>query len=72
MWRRENQSIPSREERDVFPLLKARVGIEDFTDDHHHHRHRHESLATLTPAEYAAKCTHVHQPVTDCEIDRHQ
>lgn len=49
-------------------LLEARVVIEDFKDDHNH-RHRHSSLGYLTPAEYAAKCTHNHQPVEGCEID---
>ena len=49
-------------------LLEARVVIEDFKDDHNH-RHRHSSLGYLTPAEYAAQCTHNHQPVEGCEID---
>ncbi|MCZ4080354.1 IS3 family transposase [Rhodococcus sp. H36-A4] len=49
-------------------LLEARVVIEDFKDDHNH-RHRHSSLNYRTPAEYAAKCTHIHQPVDGCEID---
>ncbi|WP_230591404.1 IS3 family transposase [Rhodococcoides fascians] len=49
-------------------LLEARVVIEDFEDDHNH-RHRHSSLGYLTPAEYAAHCTHNHQPVEGCEID---
>ncbi|WP_176224923.1 integrase core domain-containing protein, partial [Rhodococcus sp. 1168] len=48
-------------------LLEARVVIEDFQDDHNN-RHRHSSLGYLTPAEYAAQCTHTHQPV-GCEID---
>ena len=43
-------------------LLEARVVIEDFKDDHNH-RHRHSSMGYLTPAEYAAQCTHTHQPV---------
>lgn len=49
-------------------LLEARVVIEDFKDDHNN-RHRHSSLGYLTPAEYAARCTHTHQPVDGCEID---
>ena len=49
-------------------LLEARVVIEDFKDDHNH-RHRHSSLGYLTPSEYAAQCTHNHQPVEGCEID---
>lgn len=49
-------------------LLEARVVIEDFKDDHNH-RHRHSSLGYLTPSEYAAHCTHNHQPVEGCEID---
>ena len=48
-------------------LLEARVVIGDFKDDHNH-RHRHSSLGYLTPAEYAARCTHQHHPV-GCEID---
>jgi transposase InsO family protein len=43
-------------------VLKARVAIEDFKDDHND-RHRHSSLGYLTPAEYAARCTHAHHPV---------
>lgn len=50
------------------PLLEARVVIENFKDDHNN-RHRHFSLGYLTPAEYAAQCTHAHQPVDACEID---
>ncbi|MGV8874270.1 MAG: transposase, partial [Rhodococcus sp. (in: high G+C Gram-positive bacteria)] len=49
-------------------LLEARVVIGDFKDDHNN-RHRHSSLGYLTPAEYAAQCTHTHQPVEGCEID---
>jgi putative transposase len=49
-------------------LLEARVVIEDFKDDHNN-RHRHSSLGYLTPAEYAARCTHTHHPVDCCEID---
>ena len=49
-------------------LLEARVVIEDFKDDHNN-RHRHSSLGYRTPAEYAANCTHTHQPVDGCEID---
>ncbi|WP_370369893.1 IS3 family transposase [Mycolicibacterium sp. CH28] len=49
-------------------LLEARVVIDDFKDDHNH-RHRHSSLGYLTPSEYAARCTHTHQPVDGCEID---
>ncbi len=48
-------------------LLEARVVIGDFKDDHNH-RHRHSALGYLTPAEYAAGCTHRHHPV-GCEID---
>ena len=48
--------------------VSAKVVIEDFKDDHNH-RHRHSSLGYLTPAEYAAQCTHNHQPVEGCEID---
>uniref|UniRef100_UPI001475BC3F integrase core domain-containing protein n=1 Tax=Rhodococcus marinonascens TaxID=38311 RepID=UPI001475BC3F len=48
-------------------LLEARVVIGDFKEDHNH-RHRHSSLGYRTPAEYAARCTHIHQPV-GCEID---
>ena len=54
--------------RNYWPtLLEARVVIEDFKDDHNH-RHRHSALGYKTPAEYAAGCTHRHQPVA-CEID---
>jgi putative transposase len=38
-------------------LLEARVVIGDFKDEHNH-RHRHSALGYLTPAEYAASCTH--------------
>ncbi|MCX5044672.1 IS3 family transposase [Aldersonia sp. NBC_00410] len=47
-------------------LLEARVVIGDFKDDNNH-RHRHSALGYLTPAEYAAGCTHTHHPV-GCEI----
>jgi transposase InsO family protein len=54
--------------RNYWPtLLEARVVIEDFKNDHNH-RHRHSALGYKTPAEYAAGCTHRHQPVA-CEID---
>ncbi len=57
-------------------LLEARVVIEDFKDDHNH-RHRHSSRGYLTSSwgslphagPYAAKCTHIHQPVGGREID---
>ncbi|OZF01348.1 integrase core domain-containing protein [Rhodococcoides fascians] len=42
-------------------VLEARVVVEAFKDDHNH-RHRHSSLSYLTRAEYAAQCTHTHQP----------
>lgn len=48
-------------------LLEARVVIGDFKDDHNR-RHRHSALGYLTPAEYAARCTHTHTPV-GCEIN---
>jgi putative transposase len=48
-------------------LLEARVVIGDFKLEHNH-RHRHSALGYLTPAEYAAACTHTHHPVT-CEIN---
>ncbi|WP_280255018.1 IS3 family transposase [Nocardia wallacei] len=48
-------------------LLKARVMIGDFKDDHNR-RHRHSALGYLTPAEYAAACTHAHHPVA-CGIN---
>ncbi|WP_218017266.1 hypothetical protein, partial [Rhodococcus marinonascens] len=47
--------------------LRIRVVIGDFKEDHNH-RHRHSSLGYRTSAEYAARCTHIHQPV-GCEID---
>ncbi|WP_282780681.1 IS3 family transposase [Nocardia sp. CC201C] len=43
-------------------LLEARVVIGDFKVDHNR-RHRHSALGYLTPAEYAAACTHTHHPV---------
>src|SRR3546814_19703521 len=49
-------------------LLEARVVIEDFKDDHNH-RHRHSSLGYLTPAEYAAQCSHTHQPLSGSDTD---
>ncbi|WSF98921.1 IS3 family transposase [Nocardia vinacea] len=48
-------------------LLEARVVIGDFKTDHNH-RHRHSALSYLTPAEYAATCSHTHHPVV-CEIN---
>lgn len=48
-------------------LLEARVAIGDFKDDHNT-RHRHSALGYLTPAEYAAQCSHTHYPVA-CEIN---
>ncbi|MFF7939812.1 IS3 family transposase [Nocardia gamkensis] len=48
-------------------LLKARVVIGDFKDDHNR-RHRHSALGYLTPAEYAARCSHTHHPVA-CGIN---
>ncbi|GFG75418.1 hypothetical protein MBOT_27830 [Mycobacterium botniense] len=38
-------------------LLEARVVIGDFKHEHNH-RHRHSALGYLTPAEYAAQCSH--------------
>ncbi|WP_084014185.1 integrase core domain-containing protein [Mycolicibacter kumamotonensis] len=49
-------------------LLEARVVIGDFKHDHNH-RHRHSALGYLTPAEYAARCSHSRHPVA-CEINR--
>ncbi|MEU1550667.1 integrase core domain-containing protein [Nocardia sp. NPDC005745] len=43
-------------------LLEARVVIGDFKTDHNR-RHRHSALGYLTPAEYAAACTHTHHPL---------
>jgi putative transposase len=47
-------------------LFEARVVIGDFKDEHNR-RHRHSALGYLTPAEYAARCSHTHHPVA-CEI----
>ena len=41
--------------------------IGDFKHEHNH-RHRHSALGYLTPAEYAARCSHTHHPVA-CEIN---
>ncbi len=48
-------------------LFEARVVIGDFKDEHNH-RHRHSALGYLTPAEYAAACSHDHY-VMACEIN---
>ena len=48
-------------------LLEARVVIDDFKHEHNR-RHRHSALGYLTPAEYAARCSHTHHPVA-CEIN---
>lgn len=48
-------------------LTEARVVIGDFKDEHNR-RHRHSALNYLTPAEYAAQCSHSHHPVA-CEIN---
>ena len=48
-------------------LLEARVVIGDFKAEHNL-RHRHSALGYLTPAEYAARCSHTHHPVA-CTID---
>ncbi|GAB2640006.1 integrase core domain-containing protein [Nocardia goodfellowii] len=48
-------------------LLEARVVIGDFKTEHNH-RHRHSALGYLTPAEYSARCGHVHHPVA-CDIN---
>ena len=48
-------------------LLEARVGIADFKHEHNT-AHRHSALGYLTPAEYAAQCSHTHHPVA-CEIN---
>jgi transposase InsO family protein len=42
-------------------LLEARVVIGDFKHERNH-RHRHSALGYLTPAEYAARCRHTHNP----------
>ncbi|WP_422394979.1 integrase core domain-containing protein [Nocardia vulneris] len=49
-------------------LLEARVMIGDFKTEHNH-RHRHSALGYLTPAEYAARCSHTHHSVA-CGIIR--
>jgi len=51
-------------------LLEARVAIADFKHDHNS-AHRHSALGYLTPAEYAAQCSHTHYPVA-CEINRNR
>ncbi len=43
-------------------LLEARAVIGGFKAEHNH-RHRHSALGYLTPAEYAARCSHTHHPV---------
>ncbi|RBO85266.1 transposase InsO family protein [Nocardia puris] len=48
-------------------VLEARVVIGDFKAEHNH-RHRHSALGYLTPAEYAARCSHTHHPVA-CNIN---
>ena len=48
-------------------LLEARVAIADFKHEHNT-AHRHSALGYLTPAEYAAQCSHTHYPVA-CEIN---
>ena len=48
-------------------LFEARVVIGDFKEEHNT-RHRHSALGYLTPAEYAAACSHTHYPVA-CEIN---
>jgi transposase InsO family protein len=48
-------------------LLEARVVIGDFKHEHNH-QHRHSALGYLTPAEYAAGCSHSHHPVA-CDIN---
>jgi putative transposase len=48
-------------------LLEARVVIGDFKEEHNT-RHRHSALGYLTPAEYAAACSHTHYPMV-CEIN---
>ena len=48
-------------------LLEARVAIADFKHEHNS-AHRHSALGYLTPAEYAAQCSHTHYPVA-CEIN---
>lgn len=48
-------------------LLEARVAIADYKHEHNT-AHRHSALGYLTPAEYAAQCSHTHHPVA-CEIN---
>ena len=48
-------------------LLEAQVVIGDFKHEHNT-RHRHSALGYLTPAEYAAQCSHTHHPVA-CDIN---
>ncbi len=48
-------------------LTEARVVIGDFKHEHNR-RHRHSALGYLTPAEYAAQCSHTHHPVA-CNIN---
>ncbi len=48
-------------------VLEARVVIGDFKQAHNR-RHRHSAPGYLTPAEYAAACTHAHHPVA-CDIN---
>jgi putative transposase len=48
-------------------LLEARVIIGDFKHEHNT-GHRHSALGYLTPAEYAARCSHTHHPVA-CDIN---
>ena len=42
--------------------------IGDFKDEHNHRR-RYSALGYRTPAEYAARCSHTHDPVVACEIN---
>jgi putative transposase len=48
-------------------LFEARVVIDDFKEEHNT-RHRHSALSYLTPAEYAAACSHTHYTMA-CEIN---
>jgi putative transposase len=48
-------------------LFEARVVIGDFKEEHNT-RHRHSALSYLTPAEYAAACSHTHYTMA-CEIN---
>ena len=43
-------------------LLEAHVAIADFKHEHNT-AHRHSALGYLTPAEYAAQCSHTHHPL---------